>query len=465
MNLPIPGVGTEAGPNYAQDVNASLTLIDQHDHSLGSGVQITPAGLNINAALTLNNNNLTAVASVVFVNQSAIATSQAIYVKPGTLTNDLWYNNSAGVPVQLTSGNAVNATIANLPGESFDGTTFIWKQGDGSTTPANFDIGSITIRPNVAATTYGVVIQPPSAISSEYDFILPILPAAKSFMSIDQNGTVLAGPLFANGLTSANIEDGSITPNSLAPAAIVRQIVTTYAASGTFVVPSDFQGSHVSVEACGAGGGGGGGGFNGGAGTIASGGAGGGGALHKTVLIAVTAGETLTVTVGAGGAGNSGQVSAGPIKSGTDGGSTILLRSATTLFTWPGAPGGQGGNGVNAGISSVSTPYSTAGGSGGASAAGTAGQPAYASVGGTAGTNSTVKGGGGGGGAGSNLGAGTTNHGGNGGNGSTGTGGSASAGVGPGAGGGGGGGAGAVIGGSGFLGNDGYMRISLVALP
>jgi hypothetical protein len=193
MNLSIPTVGQEPGPNYALDVNSSLTLVDQHDHSPGRGVQITPAGLNINASLSIQGNNLTNVSNLVLTAQTSSSVLQALYVKPGTETpplQDLWYNDSAGNAVQITSGGAINAVAANIPGESFSGGTFFWKQGTGSTTPANFDIGSITLRPNVALTTNGVVLGPPSGIGSQYNINLPLLPATPSFVVINNSGVM-----------------------------------------------------------------------------------------------------------------------------------------------------------------------------------------------------------------------------------------------------------------------------------
>lgn len=197
MSLPIATVGQEPGPDYAFDVNASMTLIDQHDHSQGKGVQITPDGLDINSALSFQDNSAIDMESVVFTAQTSNSTLQAIYVAPGGETpaiQDLFYNDSAGNTVQLTKNGTVNASIANLPGESYAAGTFYWKQGDGSTTPANFDIGSITIRPIVPATTFGVTVSAPTGIASAYDFVLPLLPSVPSFLQIDAAGIVTAAP-------------------------------------------------------------------------------------------------------------------------------------------------------------------------------------------------------------------------------------------------------------------------------
>ena len=199
MSLPVPNpagsASPEPGPQYAVDNNESFGILDSHNHSPGSGVQITPAGLNINTSLSFQNNQATNVYGVQFSAPSASSLLTFLYTAPqsGGGIYDLFYNDGAGNVVALTKAGLVNATIASIPGESYSGGTFTWKQGAGSTTPANFDIGSVTIRPNVAATTNGVVLGPPSGISSQYNVQLPIVPgSATSIMQLDTSGNMLA---------------------------------------------------------------------------------------------------------------------------------------------------------------------------------------------------------------------------------------------------------------------------------
>ncbi len=195
MSLIAPTPGKDPGPDYANNQNQTFFIVDSHNHSPGSGVQITPAGLNINADLTFNNNRATNIYGVQF---SAPATDSIdltfLYTAPqsGGGINDLFFNDGAGNVIALTKAGAVNATIASIPGESYAGGTFTWVQGAGSTIPANFDIGSITIRPNVAATTNGVVLGPPSGIASQYNIQLPIVPVATSIMQLDSSGNMIA---------------------------------------------------------------------------------------------------------------------------------------------------------------------------------------------------------------------------------------------------------------------------------
>ena len=61
MNLVVPGVGTEGGPEYAEQINADLGLLDQHSHLPGSGVPITAGAINIDGDVPINGFNLTAV--------------------------------------------------------------------------------------------------------------------------------------------------------------------------------------------------------------------------------------------------------------------------------------------------------------------------------------------------------------------------------------------------------------------
>src|SRR5271165_1438850 len=220
MNLVAPTPGKEPGPQYAFDQNQDLSILDNHNHTPGSGVQIPPAGLDISTNLNFQNNSPYNVSSVVFSAPATNSALTALYTAPqsGGGITDLFYNDGAGNVIALTKAGEVNATIASLPGESYAGGTFTWKQGTGSTTPANFDIGSITIRPNIAATTFGVVLNPPASISSEYDVQLPIVPSVIGIMQLDTSGNMIATLVPDNStivISSQTLEVGTITRSQL----------------------------------------------------------------------------------------------------------------------------------------------------------------------------------------------------------------------------------------------------------
>ncbi len=239
MDLTVPYVNVDPGPDYANNINNSFSLIDSHDHSSGKGVQITPSGLNINAALTLNGNPLTNASYVEFQLQlSNPGVSQGLYVQNGSESParpDLWYYDGSSA-VQLTNNGSVNATIANLPGESYGAGTFTWKQGVGSTTPAAFDIGAITLRPNVAGATNGITLQT-GAISSAWTLTLPTLPSATSFLTVDSSGNISSATALDGALTTANLSASAgilgsqLANNTVTPANCITP--STFVASTT----------------------------------------------------------------------------------------------------------------------------------------------------------------------------------------------------------------------------------------
>ncbi len=228
MTLPVPSVGAELGPAYAFDINSCLTLIDSHDHSPGRGVQITPAGLNINVDLPFNGNSATSLSDVVFTTQaSATNTLQALSVAPGNEgppIQDLWYTDSAGNKVQITSGGALAAVSTTVDGISYALGTFSFRQTPDAlpTTPANLDAGTVTIRPNVAATPLGVALAPNAAIASQYTLNLPLPVANSAFVTQDPSG-VLAGAV----PVAAGIQQSMLANNSVGTAQIIDLDVTT----------------------------------------------------------------------------------------------------------------------------------------------------------------------------------------------------------------------------------------------
>ena len=107
-------VSVTPGPTWATNLNTSLDAIDNHDHTSNKGVRITPAAMNINAALEFNGNNALELKQVALENQSSQPTDQSrsLYAYSG----ELYYRDPSGNQVQLTSGGSVNAggSITNL---------------------------------------------------------------------------------------------------------------------------------------------------------------------------------------------------------------------------------------------------------------------------------------------------------------------------------------------------------------
>lgn len=216
MLLPVPAVGTQNGPQYAFDINNCMSIIDQHDHAPGSGVQVTSAGLNINSDLPINDSNLISIRSSRYTSQvSPLALASdlnCVYVSGG----ELYYNDAAGNQVQMT----LNGGVAGSPGSISNLTspasasyvsadaTFVW-QSDVNT-PANMDAGSFILR-NITANSKGLTLAPPNAMAADYTITLPALPGTTNIVTLTNSGALAA---------TLNVDNSTLiqTSNSLAMA-------------------------------------------------------------------------------------------------------------------------------------------------------------------------------------------------------------------------------------------------------
>ena len=197
MNLVVPTVNVEPGPNWANDLNASLLTIDSHNHSSGEGVQINPAGININSDLTFNaTNSAIDLKSLGFNAQSIIldSTYQSVIY---SVSGNLYYNNGSGTAVQVTSGGAVagsSGTITGLPSGTASATylpvpgTFQFQQA--TNTPANITGASISISPPIANPN-AITFEAPNSLPASYNLTWPSsLPSDTSGLQVDETGQV-----------------------------------------------------------------------------------------------------------------------------------------------------------------------------------------------------------------------------------------------------------------------------------
>lgn len=228
MGMPNPIPGEDPGPDYAENLESSFNILDGHNHAPGKGVLINPNGININADLAINSNNLTLVKTVNFTNLVAPLSGLApnlgaAYVAGG----ELYYNDESGNVVQITNMGSVNAgagSITGLPSGTASASysagsqTFIWQSA--TSTAANMDNGSVTIR-EVAPSANGITLSSPTALAADYTInLLTALPAVTSLLVIDNTGNLAAitdiNPFIAP-IDTANIADHSVTQVKLEP--------------------------------------------------------------------------------------------------------------------------------------------------------------------------------------------------------------------------------------------------------
>lgn len=368
MNLTVPVPGQEPGPNWANDLNNSLAVIDAHNHSPGSGVQINPAGININSDLTWNNSyNAIALRSVRFFPQvtpiSASPPDLGCLYESGV---DLYYNDGSGNQIRITQSGSVSGasgTITGLPSGTASAAynsgsgTFIFQQA--TSTAANLDVASVAIRyPGSYPTPTGnyVQLQAPSSLASGYSITLPALPGSTSLVSLSS-----AGILSASALTITQLRAALQAPT----------VQVFLSGSGTYTTPSPAP-LYIRVTLCGGGAGGsastaGGGGSAGGTGGTTTFGSSlltATGGLGGNITSGGAGGEGGTFTVGAG------AIDVGSVNGGAGGGAGF---TSTTNDAKPGGNGGSnplGGAGAGAGAAEIDSgqtgaPNSGAGGGGG----------------------------------------------------------------------------------------------------
>lgn len=235
MNLPVPIVGQEPGPQYATDVNSSLNIIDGHNHTPGYGVPVPSNGINYNADISANNNRLTSIKSLVLLPQNPLLPGvtpdlDAVYAS-GV---DLYYNDGNGVQIRLTQNGTIAGTAGSISGLTppasvsySSGTeTFIFQSG--VNTSASLDSGSITIRENVA-NAKGITIQSPTGLPADYSLTLPSsLPVSTSFLLLDSAGNIT---------TSTGITQAQTVRRTTSQTASIGQIMLT-PSSGNFTSSS-----------------------------------------------------------------------------------------------------------------------------------------------------------------------------------------------------------------------------------
>lgn len=234
MGLILPVPTSELGPAWALELNNALGAnplisgIDGHDHTPGKGLQITPAGLNINTDLTLNQKNLTTIRSLrLYSNLAPITASSPDLLCLYGSGNDLYFNDGAGNQIRITNSGSVSGsagTITGLPSgtasaayQSVPG-TFQFLQA--TSTAANIDVGTVIVRyPGSYPTPSGnyIALEAPSSLASGYALTLPGLPAQTNVMTLSSAGLIASITYDAVGQAMTSVGANAIAASTNNP--------------------------------------------------------------------------------------------------------------------------------------------------------------------------------------------------------------------------------------------------------
>lgn len=247
MGLVQPAVGNTPSPTWAGDLNSDLNKIDSHDHSFGSGVQVTPSGLNINTDLPFGSNSAIQLKSTRYAQQDAVLSSGADIMCAYAVgaAGDLYWNDNNGNKIQITASGGVAGSpgsISNLTSPASAtwvsaSATFVWAASAG--VAANMDAATLILRypgsyPSISGNY--IALKAPTALATGFSVTFPAtLPAARSFLTLDASGNLATGVAYTGGLTPANMAvantalgtDSAITSSSTSPVSLTAATLTT----------------------------------------------------------------------------------------------------------------------------------------------------------------------------------------------------------------------------------------------
>ena len=182
MNLTLNVVGTTTDPTWSNNINADWTIIDSHNHTSGSGVQITPPAININSDLSFAFNNATNIRSWRMQNNAATLTGASDNNCGYFVNGNFYVNNASGTAIQITTGSGLNfSSLGTIGGDygqpgvpaavTYSNTTkyYTFTQSSGVTAPINTSTLSIAYASSGAQ---AVSIAAPSAVTA-YTITLP----------------------------------------------------------------------------------------------------------------------------------------------------------------------------------------------------------------------------------------------------------------------------------------------------
>ena len=194
MLLPVPIVGVDPGPDYAQNVNNCFFFVDAHDHSPGKGLQITPSGLNINAALTFTNNPATNLSYANFNSQASVSTLKSLYV----VNNDLYFTDGNGNAFPITASGGVAGSPGSIgslvapASVTYNVATQTFVFAATATQAASIDGATFILR-NTTSPYNGITLSAPLALASSYNIVLPTLPTGtNNIVVLDSSGNLSA---------------------------------------------------------------------------------------------------------------------------------------------------------------------------------------------------------------------------------------------------------------------------------
>ena len=195
MSMTLPVVTSTSGPDYANEVNDDLDIIDEHNHTTGKGTPVPTSGLNINASLPFNGNDAYDLRTARFRTQTSTPSGAADVQIAFSKGGELHYRDASGNDVAITNGGSVAGTTGSIGGltspaaASYGTGEFTWQSNTGGPNAAGMDCGPVTIRDTTSA-AFGITLKSPSSIPADYNITLPASapPSGSAFLRMNSSG-------------------------------------------------------------------------------------------------------------------------------------------------------------------------------------------------------------------------------------------------------------------------------------
>lgn len=225
MNLIESTINSDSGLAWEQNLNASLTIIDGHNHSPGYGVQITPNGLNLNTDVDFLGNNAIGLRSTRFTPHVGPLGGVNDLGETYVSGVDLYYNDTNGVQIRITQAGGIAGTPGSIGGLVPPASVF-YDVGVPSfvfesavNVVASIDVRSLILR-NATVSSNSITIEAPTPLSTSYAVILPsALPSTLAALSSDSAGNMYwVNDYDAVAGSSAQVTSGMATHASIGAA-------------------------------------------------------------------------------------------------------------------------------------------------------------------------------------------------------------------------------------------------------
>lgn len=212
IELPTPGqtdaVGIAApGESWGELYNAGFNTVDQHDHTTGRGLAITSAAININGDLDFNTENLIGLRTARF---DAISLGALGVTDIGCLlvsSADLYYVDTAGNQVRMTSGGAIAGAPGSISGlaapasASYSSGPKLFSFESAADTVAGIACGPLVLTDSSVPNGKAASIQVPAGLMADYQVTMPAaLPGSTLPVNLSSAGLLTAAAITRGGL-------------------------------------------------------------------------------------------------------------------------------------------------------------------------------------------------------------------------------------------------------------------------